>query len=335
MFDTEKLLQSVSLIDLVSRAGGNPDRDGRCSCPLHGGQNDSAFHVYKQDGREYWKCFTGDCGHGDAIDFVKAWQGLDFKGACAFLGGDVISDPKAMEESARRRHEAAVRQEESARLEREARQKELAQEQLHLYYHETMKDWGRIKWVERGIDESYQNLWSLGSCDDKRIMFKGQEYHTPTLTIPLVNKQYELLNIKHRLINPPKENDKYRPERDGLGAFPPFFAWPDVGYDAEVIWIIEGEIKAMVAATISPSAEWQFIGIPGQDAFQKLPIEELVGKVVIVVPDPGAEKKAWDFAKKIRGRYISLPCKIDDMILSSNLDKNWLSSLPRQARMAK
>lgn len=333
-FNVEEILNKADLRELVAKAGGQLDSHGRCACPLHGGENESAFSVFVKDGRDYWKCWTADCGHGDAIDFVKVWQGLDFKRACAFLGGDVVSDPVAMEQSAKERLERAKIEHEEARLKMEARRQELQVAQLHLHYHETMKDWARLEWVRRGIDESYQGLWTLGACDDKKLMYKGVEYHTPTLTIPLVDSQYNLLNIKHRLINPPKPNDKYRPEREGLGTFPPFIAFPDVAYNADVIWVLEGEIKSMVTATISPDPAWQFIGTPGQDSFDKLPVELFKGKKVVVVPDPGAERKAWDFAKKIGAKFLMTPDKIDDIIIENQYSSDWLASMYQQARKA-
>jgi hypothetical protein len=335
MFDVEKILRSVSMAELIQKAGGSIDKNGRGACVLHGGKDTNAFHVYKKDGKEYWKCFSGPCGAGDVLSFVMAWQWCDFKQACAFLGADIISDPVAMEESARRRHEHAAKEAEEARLKKEARLTELQMAEMHLHYHNNMPDWGRLAWLARGLDESWQGFWNLGSCDDKKIMFKGEEYHTPTLTIPLVDREYKLLNIKHRLVNPPKDNDKYRPERDGLGAFPPFFAWPELEYTTPTIFIIEGEIKAMVAATITPTAEWQFVGVPGQDGFAKIDPEQLKGHEIVVVPDPGSELKAWNFAKSIHAKWLHLPQKIDDMIISSELDQNWLFSMKKQCRMAR
>ncbi len=333
-FNVEEILNKSDLRDLVAKAGGQLDTHDRGACPLHGGENESAFSVFQKDGVYHFKCWTGDCGTGDAIDFVRAWQGLDFRGACQFLGGDVVSDPVAMEYSAKIRLEKAKVEHEEARLKMEARRAELQVAQMHRFYHENMRDWARLEWVRRGIDESYQGLWMLGGCDDKRLMFKGTEYHTPTLTIPLVDSQYSLLNIKHRLMNPPKPNDKYRPEREGLGTFPPFISFPDVGYNADVIWIMEGEIKAMVVTTISPDPAWQFIGVPGQDAYEKLPMELFKGKKVIVVPDPKAELKAWKFAQKVGAKFLMTSEKIDDLIVENKYDSDWLASMFTQARKA-
>lgn len=335
MINVDVLLQKTDLVDLVNKAGGNPEKaygHFRCACPLHGGENETGFAIYEKDGRQLWKCFSGDCGGGDAISFVEKWKGLDFKRACEFLGADTQADPDEVLRLAILRAERMKAQLEQDIAEAKAAREALQEAKRHIQYHETMKEWARIEWVKRGIDECYQGLWTLGSCDDRAIRFKGQEYHTPTLTIPIVDTNYELLNIKHRLINPPKPNDKYRPEREGLGAFPPFIAFPDVGWRGDLTWIVEGEIKSMVMATISPDEGWQFIGVPGQDAFDKLPLEQLKGRKVIVVPDPGAEAKAWTFAKKIGARFLMTPEKIDDLILTNEYTGDWLSAMSRQAR---
>ena len=334
MFDVDGIIRNADLRQLVERAGGNPDGHGMGVCPLHGGQSENGFSIFHKDGRDYWKCWSGDCGAGDAISFVQKWQGLGFKEACAFLGGDIVSDPVAMEVSAKARLEKAKIEHEETRLKVEARRIELQAAQLHLEYHNKMKQWGIDAWLARGIDESYQGLWSLGSCDDKTIMYKGIEYHTPTLTIPIMAQDFSVLNIKHRLLNPPKEKDKYRPEREGLGAFPPFLAYPELGFDGAVIWVIEGEIKTMVTATITPDSRWQFIGVPGKSQFGKL-TPELAGKNVIVVPDPGGEAEAAQFCKSIHGRFIRLPDKIDDMINANGYDADWLKSIEKQTRRMK
>jgi len=170
-FDVNAIIQNADLRQLVEKAGGQPDQHGRCSCPIHGGNNENGFSIFHKDGRDYWKCWTGDCGAGDAIDFVKAWQGIDFKNACAFLGGDITSDPIAMEKSAQERLAKAKADHEETRLKVEARRAELQVAQMHLHYHNEMKQWGVDAWLARGIDESYQGLWTLGACDNRTIKY--------------------------------------------------------------------------------------------------------------------------------------------------------------------
>ena len=67
----EAILQKTDLFELVRMAGGEPDRNGRCACPIHGGKDKNNFHVYTDAGKQRWKCFSHDCGGGDALDFVQ------------------------------------------------------------------------------------------------------------------------------------------------------------------------------------------------------------------------------------------------------------------------
>jgi DNA primase len=83
------LLSRVNLVELVEHAGAKIHRSGyeiRCACPLHKGDNPTAFSVYKgDDGHEHWHCHTKCATGGDAIDFVQRWRGLDFMGAVKYL----------------------------------------------------------------------------------------------------------------------------------------------------------------------------------------------------------------------------------------------------------
>lgn len=83
------LLSRVNLVELVERAGAKLQRSGteiRCACPLHKGDNPTAFSVYQgEDGHDRWHCHTKCNAGGDAIDFVRRWRGLDFISAVKYL----------------------------------------------------------------------------------------------------------------------------------------------------------------------------------------------------------------------------------------------------------
>ncbi len=333
MFDTEKLLSSVDLLDLVQRAGAQPKHVGaswRCACPIHGGHNDSGFAIYIKDGRQLWQCFSGDCGGGDAISFVMSWQNMDFKRACGFLGGDVLSDPAEMLRLANERAERAKQDLDKAIAKAEAARAELEAAQVHIYYHEHMPECAHQNWLLRGLNDSDIGFWYLGGKADFVI---AGNYHTPTLTIPIFDTERRLLNVKHRLLNPmpEKPNDKYRPEREGLGPFPPFLAVPEMGYDGETILVLEGEIKAMVTWARCGGIDVQCIGVPGRSNYKTL-VDKLFGKNVVVVPDPGAEKDAIEFCREVKGRTLLLHDKIDDLIVRNRFDGDWLKSLLKQGR---
>lgn len=327
-YNIEAILAKTDLRALVERAGGKIIKD-RSHCPLHGGHDKTGFAVYRgDDGFDRWQCFSGDCGGGDAIRFVEVWQRKSFKEACEFLGGETFLDPVEMERLARERYEKAVKERQEAEAREAARRAEWQAEQRHLYYHNQLNDFFRAEWLKRGIDESWQGFFCVGGCEDFVI---NDGWHTPTLTIPIYNEDYEVVNIKHRLLKPQNPKDKYRPDRPGLGAFPPFIAFPDKGYKAALYFVIEGEIKAMVTATITPDSEWQYIGVPGRSQYKPL-IERLKGQNVIVVPDPGAEHDAAEFCRAVGGRWLSLPEKIDDLILKQRYDREWLWTIEKQAR---
>lgn len=341
-FDIDSILARSDLVEYVRRAGGEVKGGGNryaCACPLHGGNNRTAFSVYFQDGRWKWKCFTGNCGSGDSIKFVEVWQGLDFKRACEWINGGAIDDAEGMLESAKRRHEQAERDLREAKEREEARRNELRVSERHILYNKTRSQLIRDEWHRAGIDDGMQDFWTLGGCDDFVYKLDGELFHTPTMTIPIFNPQKELMTIQHRLLNPKDPNDKYRPEKTGLHSHP-FLAVPEMGYDGGIIWVMEGAKKGMVTWTRADT-DWQCIGVPSQESYKGM-IEVLkpVGKRVIVVPDPNSVRnpnslrKAYVLASGIGGRFLSPPRKFDDLILACEMKQNDLYGLYRQARRA-
>jgi len=324
----EAVINKTDLFDLVRLAGGELDNNGRGACPIHGGRDTNAFHVYTLSGRQMWKCFSGDCGGGDCIDFVRAWRGWDFKRAYEFLGGEQQADPIEMKRLADERHERARIEFEDKQNRMDAARKELQVAERHIFYHGQMKQWARDMWTERGIDEGMQDFWTLGACDD--FVING-DYHTPTLTIPIIGEEMQLLNIKHRLVNPQKPKDKYRPETSGLGAFPPLLAVPSMGYDGDLIIVVEGEIKAMVTWTRITGMDTQVIGVAGKNAFMKV-ADRIIGKKVVVIPDPGGEKEAVELAWYVKGSILQLTDKVDDYLLACDLQGDKFYNLLKQAR---
>jgi hypothetical protein len=114
-----------------------------------------------------------------------------------------------------------------------------------------------------------------------------------------------------------------------------------MGYDGEIVWVMEGAKKAMVTWT-KCHPEWQCIGVPSQEGYKAL-IEKVkeAGVRVIAIPDPNtasnpsAFKKAYDFTREVGGKILRVPEKIDDMILSAELGESDLFSMSKQARVVK
>jgi 5S rRNA maturation endonuclease (ribonuclease M5) len=83
------IFSGVNLEDLAQQAGAKLQKSGgelRGACPLHKGDNPTAFVIYTDPhGQSRWHCHTKCDAGGDVIDFVQRWQGLDFMGAVKYL----------------------------------------------------------------------------------------------------------------------------------------------------------------------------------------------------------------------------------------------------------
>jgi hypothetical protein len=327
------------LIDIAERAGANfhhAGREQRSACPLHGGNNINAFAVYMDDtGKQRWKCFTGSCGSGDMYDFVMAWQGIDFVGAYRFLGGEQHPDPAKVTAAAHERAEhARVCAEEKAN-EYLRTLTDLRNAKTWLAYHQQLdqKPDARELWRKRGVPDDWQNFWQLGYCSSFTAGFDGGAWLTPTLTIPVFDPEWNVMNIRHRLLNPPKPNDKYRPERPGLQAAP-YIAYPSLGWDTDPIFVVEGEVKSMITFLTmwrKDEPAFQVIGIPGKNQFRGI-VDQLQGHDVYICFDPDATQQAAEAARMVKGRYCTFPMKIDDAINAGALDKDGITRLMKMGR---
>jgi hypothetical protein len=333
-------LESVfrqDLAELVNKMGGSMKRvqhGWHGCCPIHNGDNPTAFSIFDSDGKQRWKCFTGSCGTGDIIDFVMKMKKCDWKDAVKYLGGDVHLTAEESAHLAAERAERATREMEIQIQKYQQVLSELKQESAHLHYYENMVNTEhRELWRNRGIPDVYQDIWQLGYCSDFVFNTSQGKCHTPTLTIPIYGQGEELLNVRHRLLNPSTPNDKYRPDRPGLDA-QPFIADPGKGYDLDRVLVIEGEIKSMCTYITADDPDLQVLGIPGKSFFPKI-ADRLQKHTVFICLDPGAEKEMRDGAKMVNGRIITYPMKIDDAINSGALDKKGIQRLMKVAERAK
>lgn len=71
--DYASIKQLVNMRRLLSTYGVEPDKTGRCACPIHGGDNKTAFAI--SNDLQTWKCHTKcDCG-GDIFTFIEKKEG--------------------------------------------------------------------------------------------------------------------------------------------------------------------------------------------------------------------------------------------------------------------
>lgn len=331
----DQVISSVSLVEIAERAGARLRKSNgeyRGSCPLHGGNNNTAFVIYNAGDRWRWKCYSKGCGSGDVIDFVALWQGTDPKGAYEWLGGGKTILPEQARAMAEERARRAEEWEAQKRAEYELALSELHKARAWERYYQNLSgnEDARGLWRSRGIPDDWQNYWSLGYNPD--FVYKHGEalYHSPTLTIPIYNGDDEPANIRHRILKPVDPQDKYRPERGGLRALP-FIADPWKVDTLPKALVVEGEIKAMVSYLWLDNQDFQVYGVPGKSSFGDL-AERLAGKECWILFDPDATEKAYDAARLVDGRVIELTMKVDDALNAGALNKSGLRRLLSMAR---
>lgn len=74
----DQIKAAIDLTALAEEAGAE-FRNGRSHCPIHGGDNKSAFHIF--DNGKAWHCHTTCGAGGDVIEFYKLWKRVDTKTA--------------------------------------------------------------------------------------------------------------------------------------------------------------------------------------------------------------------------------------------------------------
>lgn len=329
------IIEKNDLIAMAERAGTSMKKgptDWRGCCPLHKGKDPDAFAIYVEDGKQKWKCFSGDCGCGDVLDFYAAWHGITLQRAIQELKGDSKPDPQAILRAATERAERAEKQLQATIALAQKALTDLREARAWEKYHAELEasDDARLMWANRGIPDVWQDLWRLGYCDRFTVNTRDGQLITPTLAMPIFGPGWELLNIRHRLLNPINPKDKYRPDRAGLPAAP-FMADPDLGTEAENYLIVEGEIKGMVVYITLDSTHWQVLGIPGKSWFPHI-APKLKGKRVVICFDPDAETEAAQAAKDTGGKVIKLQDKIDDLINAGILGRDDLRGLIKGAQ---
>lgn len=99
-FDADSIKASASIANVIG-SYVELKQDGKefkGLCPFHDDRSPS-FHVVPEKG--FYHCFG--CGeHGDVIDFLVGHTGVDFRGACEALGGEVLPDSRPIKNCLRR-----------------------------------------------------------------------------------------------------------------------------------------------------------------------------------------------------------------------------------------
>ncbi len=210
----------------------------------------------------------------------------------------------------------------------------LRQSEVWERYYEQLDDTARTFWRTRGIGDAWQSFWRLGWDTEHSFYNNGTEYRLTTATIPLFSHDWQPLNIKHRIINPPADFDKYRYEIAGQPQ-PLFLTDPDKELTGHV-YCIEGEIKAAVTFAWLEDGRATIVGLPGKNIGANVQADLAKAERLTVVLDPDVTLEACHKLVGQMGgqrtRVLVTPVKIDDGILRERPGKKDIECLLRQAR---
>jgi len=172
-------------------------------------------------------------------------------------------------------------------------------------------------WYAQGVDDEIISRFFLGACDYHPI------WRQPTYTIPVIVGG-RLVNVRHRLAQPPTTGDKYRPERAGL---------PTELFNSDILTanlggvvIVAGEKKVLVLARRGLPAISSTAGC-GHWRDEWTTRLQFCRKVYIAF-DPGEGEAAVKLAERIgeRAWVVNLPEKPDDFILRIERERGFAAA---------
>lgn len=344
--DADRLKAQHDMRDIIQESLGPPvtskHNESTWPCPFHDERTVGGFHVY-EDG---YKCFSCQA-QGDIFDWFQNFLYLDFKATLAQLnGGDMptgVVDPREIQRQADVRAQATAERLEAQIQTAQEALADLRDARKWVQYHDQLDEISRDLWRERGIrDDFWIDYWKLGYNPEYQMFQKdGEGWHvvhkSPALTIPVWGHDWQVNNIKHRLLIP-GEYAKYMQEKRGVKANT-FVAEPTLKSGPAIV--VEGEIKAMVTFQTYDDPNMQVFGVPSATP-EDYALQELADYdplYLIMDPDTYDDNNGQvpvvrlaDKLGKDRVRHLRLTDKVDDMILEYNLGKTWLRSCVAQAR---
>jgi len=272
-------------------------------CPWCGGND--RFHVWERG--NYW-CRPGS-GHCGAEGWVDK------------LAGKESPTPE-------QRLEWRI-----AKLERQQAEQELRIHHLeemhrckdHLIYHDNLTDEAREYWWREGITDESIERYLLGWCPSCPMCRESASY-----TIPIFDRQHQLVNIRHRLEKP--NGGKYRPHRANLGI--QLFNAGLLDERRDRIIIAEGEKKGIILT----QSGFPAVAITGKRAFLREWLDLFKGIEIVVALDPDAQKSAHKLGQLLAEhgarevRIAQFTEKPDDMIVKRGASSNDIEQYLRWAR---
>lgn len=212
--------------------------------------------------------------------------------------------------------------EERKKQEAEQALKLLKSQKLWEQYHLELNNWAYEVLESWGISKVGARFWKIGLIKDYTVF--PDEYHSPAISIPSWGFDWEVRNIKVRVLNPRTGKDRYR-SLYKMGTDFPFVARPDLKTDTCLV--VEGEKKAMVSAAQLP--QFQVVGMPTVTPSPKALSELDSFKRIYLCLDPDSKKvqngisplrRMIDILGKERVKVVNLPDKVDDMVVKYGLN---------------
>jgi len=197
-------------------------------------------------------------------------------------------------------------------------------------------DEGRDYWKRAGISDAWWFEWGLGWDREHEFWYDNngwQKHKTATATITERDLSGQVVNVKHRLIEPQPDGTKYRMEYR-VGIEPVFIANLNLCNDAKYAFLVEGEKKAAVTWLTFDDPRVQAFGLPMSPSTELL--ESIKAERIIYIPDPDVKLYALNNVKAAyKDRHLKIlkvGQKIDDFILWGGIDKQSLRAMVKQAR---
>ena len=225
----------------------------------------------------------------------------------------------------------------------------LRDENKWLVYYERLLDNQQAQgyWRGAGIDDEYYwHYWGLGYDPRHEFWFDtkdGWKQHTTaTVTMAVRNLNGEIVNIKHRLLEPFGDT-KYRMEY--TTHIEPLCVANLDNLVCDFALICEGEKKNYVGWSLLDNLNVQSYGLPMTPSDEML--KSLPFKTAVYIPDPDALEERTSKAGKtlpppanrvieaLNGRdvrVLRLTDKLDDWILRTMPSKSTFEALLKQAR---
>lgn len=197
----------------------------------------------------------------------------------------------------------------------------------HIRYHHNLDEDARAYWFKEGIYDDAINQFMLGYCKSCPTYRQS-----PSYTIPVFGYDNQLVNIRHRLVEP--KSGKYRPHMAGLGTH--LFNAPILRRRHKRMMIMEGEKKSIVFSQHG----WNAVGLMGKSFKWRREWFDWLSphRRIIIALDPDAIDSAWRLGTLLARhdfhdvRIADFPVKPDDAIVKEGAALDDIEGILASAR---